>query len=383
MDLEGYRAWYALYKSDKNLQRMHALCPWLLTWDDHEVEGDYGGATKGTADLAARRAAAYQAYYEHMPLRASAMIDGLAGLQALGALRIYSRVDFGPLATFHVLDVRQYRDAPQSSQVPQSDPGIGDFAPAPENLSMLGEAQEAWLERGLAKASHQGNPWTIIAQQTVFTPRTYQSGWGTNISSRAGITQRHANQIAEQNPHARLANCEWRGYGVVKLPPRGWCLPGTLADDGIGGAARRLGKRPNKSSAEKSERPIDSKVSGGMRPFRFNGRSKKDSRRGRVLAASQRILPKTALSSMCSFSMRWPIIRSDGVEAARPHSRTEPPLHRWMGTRHRSRARSRRLAPRTHLQRPARDPWGVLPAGKFPQQPHPERHRFFPVGHPH
>jgi phosphodiesterase/alkaline phosphatase D-like protein len=73
--LADYRARYALHKSDPDLQAMHAVCPWLLTWDDHEVQNDYAGLKEGqsgtpVADFAALRAAAYQAYYEHMPLRA-------------------------------------------------------------------------------------------------------------------------------------------------------------------------------------------------------------------------------------------------------------------------------------------------------------------------
>ncbi|MEO7548184.1 MAG: alkaline phosphatase D family protein, partial [Ramlibacter sp.] len=72
--LESYRRRYALYKSDAGLQAMHAACPWLLTWDDHEVQNDYAGQHPGynggaeperAGGFAARRAAAYQAYYEH------------------------------------------------------------------------------------------------------------------------------------------------------------------------------------------------------------------------------------------------------------------------------------------------------------------------------
>jgi alkaline phosphatase D len=62
--------------SEPDLQAMHAACPWLVTWDDHEVQNDYAGLHEGdngppVADFAARRAAAYQAFYEHMPLRAA------------------------------------------------------------------------------------------------------------------------------------------------------------------------------------------------------------------------------------------------------------------------------------------------------------------------
>jgi len=64
--LDDYRARYALYKSDGDLQAMHAACPWIMTWDDHEVQNDYAGSVQGTfgpevPDFAARRLAAYQA----------------------------------------------------------------------------------------------------------------------------------------------------------------------------------------------------------------------------------------------------------------------------------------------------------------------------------
>jgi alkaline phosphatase D len=71
--LDDFRARYALHKSDGDLRAMHAACPWLAVWDDHEVQNDYGGSTAGASgapvpSFAALRAAAYQAYYEHMPL---------------------------------------------------------------------------------------------------------------------------------------------------------------------------------------------------------------------------------------------------------------------------------------------------------------------------
>ena len=104
--LENYRNRYAQYKSDEDLQAAHAAAPWLVTWDDHEVDNDY-------ADLASeelhpeawfrrRRTAAYRAYYEHMPLRRSATPLG-------EHLRLYTEVGYGELARFQVLDDRQYR----------------------------------------------------------------------------------------------------------------------------------------------------------------------------------------------------------------------------------------------------------------------------------
>ena len=114
LTLDDYRKRYALYKGDADLQAAHAACPWFVVWDDHEVQNDYAGLTAGdsgppVADFAARRAAAYQAFYEHMPLRASALTRALAGLATGAEMRIYGQVRFGHLATMHLLDARQYR----------------------------------------------------------------------------------------------------------------------------------------------------------------------------------------------------------------------------------------------------------------------------------
>jgi alkaline phosphatase D len=70
--LGEYRNRYALYKSDADLQAAHAAHPWILTWDDHEVVNDYADDISPT-DLEPQaflkiRAAAYQAYWEHLPL---------------------------------------------------------------------------------------------------------------------------------------------------------------------------------------------------------------------------------------------------------------------------------------------------------------------------
>ena len=110
--LEQYRARYATYKSDPLLQAAHASAPWLHVWDDHEVSNDYADLRNERldADFAERRAAAYRAYWEHMPFAKSARPTG-------ADMRIYGHVDWGRLARFHLLDDRQYRD-PQACPRP-------------------------------------------------------------------------------------------------------------------------------------------------------------------------------------------------------------------------------------------------------------------------
>jgi hypothetical protein len=146
--LDDYRARYALHKSDPALQAAHAACPWLLVWDDHEVENDYAGlqGNRLEPDFPARRAAAYRAYWEHMPLPKAAR-------RADGTMRMHGRLDWGRLARVHLLDDRQMRD-PQacprpgyggSNTVrPQDCPALAD-----PRRTLLGAAQEAWLAGAL------------------------------------------------------------------------------------------------------------------------------------------------------------------------------------------------------------------------------------------
>jgi alkaline phosphatase D len=163
--LADYRARYAQYKTDADLQAAHLAAPWIVTWDDHEVANDYADDRDERRDprFLARRAAAYQAFYEHMPLRLPAPADG-----NFAYLRMYQRYDWGRLARFHMLDDRQYRSQHAcqpagrggSSSVARRDcPALGD-----PGRTMLGAEQQRWLEQGL-----HGSParWNILAQQTL------------------------------------------------------------------------------------------------------------------------------------------------------------------------------------------------------------------------
>jgi alkaline phosphatase D len=164
--LDRYRLQHALYKTDADLQRAHQLFPWLIVPDDHEVENDYAGlypeGGQPSPEFAARRAAAYQAFYEHIPLRASS-------LPRNGGLRLHRRLDWGDLAEFSLLDTRQYR----SNQMC----GDGEFPRCAESLdpavTMLGREQEEWLLNGLARSSSR---WNVIAQQVMMGQLDHNRG---------------------------------------------------------------------------------------------------------------------------------------------------------------------------------------------------------------
>lgn len=158
VSLDAYRQRYAQYKADPALQAAHAACPWVVTLDDHEVDNDWSGdipqdpALQSRDAFRYRRAAAFQAYYEHMPLRLSA--------RPLGPhMRLYRRLRFGALAEFHVLDTRQHRSVTEPCGY-----GTGPACPAIEDprRTMLGLHQEAWLYRGLTRSRAR---WNVLAQQ--------------------------------------------------------------------------------------------------------------------------------------------------------------------------------------------------------------------------
>ncbi|MDJ0768102.1 MAG: alkaline phosphatase D family protein [Ilumatobacter sp.] len=161
--LDQYRQRYALYQSDPLLQAAHALVPWIITWDDHEVDNDYADdSSEEDADrdaFLARRAAGYQAWYEHMPVRLDPPTSS--------DYDIYRSFAHGDLLRFHVLDTRQYRADQQRGQelVPQLGDAVQfrdeELAASPDQ-TMLGAAQREWLFEGVASSEAI---WDVLAQQ--------------------------------------------------------------------------------------------------------------------------------------------------------------------------------------------------------------------------
>ncbi len=301
LTLADYRKRYALHRGEAELQAAHAACPWFVTWDDHELQNDYAGLTPGdggpsVADFAQRRAAAYQAFYEHMPLRASALARGVAGLAGGADLRVHGNVRFGQLATLFLLDTRQHRDALVCTRDGKAGSSRVDPATcaawADPARSLLGAAQERWLDEALAR---QGSApgWTLLGQATLFGARDFRpgagrslwnDGWdgyasarqrlvdslraarvanpvllggdvhenwvghvkadyadaaspsvgvefcGTSISSRSGGNARTQERL-DENPHFVYADAERKGYGLVDLAPQRMDVTLRVVDD--------------------------------------------------------------------------------------------------------------------------------------------------------
>ena len=276
--LDDYRIRYALYRSDDDLKAMHAACPWILTWDDHEVSNDYandrGEMLNGREWYLARRAAAYQAYYEHQPLPRWAVPFG-------PHMRLYARLAFGGLAQFYLVDGRQYR-----SYQPCTPPGRGGNANVEScaerldpKLTYLGADQEAWLHASLDRSRAR---WNVIGQQTLMAQRDLKPGpgqvfrtdaWdgypmarkrlldylaqrkpanpvviggdlhvfyaadlktdfddekspvvasefvGTSITSQPGASEASLQALLPDNPHLKMINGARRGYVRVELTP--------------------------------------------------------------------------------------------------------------------------------------------------------------------
>jgi alkaline phosphatase D len=160
--VDDYRRRYAQYKSDPLLQAAHARCPWLVTWDDHEVDNNYAAAEgenefEPEEQMRARRAAAYQAWWEHQPVR-------VPRARSWADLTIYRALRWGGLARFAMLDGRQYRSRQACGGETQTVPCGGRDDPA---RTMLGAAQERWLDEGLAR---DGARWHVLGNQVMVAP---------------------------------------------------------------------------------------------------------------------------------------------------------------------------------------------------------------------
>ncbi|GAA2587333.1 alkaline phosphatase D family protein [Actinomadura fulvescens] len=188
--LATYRQRHAQYKSDLDLQAAHAAAPWLVVFDDHEVENNWadevpeaGSDTPDAADFRKRRAAAFKAYYENMPLRRSSVPKNYD-------MRLYRRIRWGRLANFHMLDTRQFRDDQACGD------GYKDCADASNPArSITGAAQEKWLLDGFRRS---GARWDVLGQQVFFAQRDNTAGpvkktsmdsWDGYVASRDRITK--------------------------------------------------------------------------------------------------------------------------------------------------------------------------------------------------
>ncbi|RYY94476.1 MAG: hypothetical protein EOO24_24670, partial [Comamonadaceae bacterium] len=205
--LDAYRARHALYKGDADLQAAHAAHAWIVTLDDHEVVNDYTADREpghdDTARFLRRRAAAYRAYFEHMPMAIAP--EG-------PALRIHDRFTWGRLAELWTLDTRQHRSH-HACPDPQRDVGrsvTGCAELADPARTMLGGEQERWLQGGLAASSRR---WKLLG-----APIVASEFIGGSVTSR-GAGQGAMARMRRDNPDVRHARGDERGWALVEATP--------------------------------------------------------------------------------------------------------------------------------------------------------------------
>jgi alkaline phosphatase D len=173
LTLANYRQRYAQYKTDPDLQAAHAAAPWVAVFDDHEVADNWADDVPKKPDSAfpSRRAAALRAYYENMPLRRSAAPRG-------AHMQLYRRLQWGGLATLHMLDTRQYR-----TDQPCADRFRTDCV---ERLSrsatLIGAEQEQWLLNGFRRSRSR---WDVLGQQVFFSQVELTPGRGRGFNPDA------------------------------------------------------------------------------------------------------------------------------------------------------------------------------------------------------
>jgi alkaline phosphatase D len=175
ISLADYRARYATYRTDPDLQEAHRLLPFMAVWDDHEIANDawLDGAVnhnpeKGEGNWATRKAAAYKAYLEWMPIRESSE----------PGIHLYRTFRFGGLADLVMLDTRGLRDR----QVSSSDAaGLAD-----PKRTLMGTAQEAWMFDQLRASQRANTPWTLLGQQIMFASITLPGTRPTNTDAWDG-----------------------------------------------------------------------------------------------------------------------------------------------------------------------------------------------------
>jgi alkaline phosphatase D len=157
--LADYRIRYAHYRLDDDLRALHAAHPFVLMWDDHEVANDNwaDGAENHDPETQGpfrdRFDAASQAYREWLPIRE----------HPSDPQRLYRRLEFGRLATLHVIDSRSYRSEQTSYPItPETDPAVDD-----PDRTMLGREQKAWFKQGLSDSTAT---WQLVGNPQMITP---------------------------------------------------------------------------------------------------------------------------------------------------------------------------------------------------------------------
>ncbi len=175
--LADFRVNHAKYKTSRDLQSAHAAFPFVVTFDDHEVENNWAAGISQPDNEPSNepnrflqlRANAFQAYYEHLPLRRPQRPSG-------PDILMHRRLDYGRLASFHVLDTRQYRSDQLTEAFPAGPqhPDVDD-----PSRTLMGDPQERWLFDGLSSSASR---WNVVAQQTIMARVDYDPSEAVSVN---------------------------------------------------------------------------------------------------------------------------------------------------------------------------------------------------------
>ena len=194
VSLSDYRRRHAQYKTDRDLQALHAAVPFIVTWDDHEVadgswaHGAFEHQPSREGAYARRVRAAHRAYDEWMPVRISG--TAVAG----DGSKIYRRLQFGQLVDLSMLDLRSYR----SKRLAVDDPAIDD-----PGRTISGEHQLAWLAGNLATSPCR---WKLVGNPVMIAP--------VRLPPRPAVQEFALSQTVSFTPLRSAApnTDEWDGY---------------------------------------------------------------------------------------------------------------------------------------------------------------------------
>ena len=217
--LDDYRNRYGVYKTDPDLQAAHHAAPMVAVWDDHEVDNNYAGDVgqdgQTTEQIRARRSAGYRAWFEHIPIRLDipAGPGGRPAPEGTGVrgneVRIYRRFSWGNLATFHMLDGRQYRDpAPCDGAITDCPDRVGS------GRTMLGANQTAWLGDGLETS---GSAWDVVGQQTVFAPMPFGPFFNLDQWDGYPESRQEVWEMLRRRPNPVICTGDIHAAGVAHL----------------------------------------------------------------------------------------------------------------------------------------------------------------------
>lgn len=224
--LEDYRLRYASYRQDPHLQAAHGRFPFMCMWDDHDVTNNYAGDTEpdpaATPEaVRARRAAAYRAYWEHLPLRLS--------LPDSPEMTLYRHVDLGDLARLYLLDERQYADEPPCRSQSASD--LGNCPERTAERHYLGPEQDRWLAQALDGAGAVS--WNLLGNPTVLagvnlgdegSPHYLLETWDGYPAARRRLLDRLASP-GVANPVVLTGDWHAGMVNDVHLDPEDWASP--------------------------------------------------------------------------------------------------------------------------------------------------------------